>query len=137
MRGFSRFRHLGTALAALAIAWGGVRVSMARDPVRSSEADVSAQIRFGAEMAQKGNWREAIFRWKKALQSNPENARLHNNLAVAYETLGEYGLAEEAYKLALKHGPGVKEIRQNYALFRNFYDRYLSAQMEPREPAHD
>src|SRR5437867_10386044 len=75
--------------------------------------ETKQQIRFGAEMAQKGNWREAIFRWKRALEHDASNPRLHNNLAVAYETLGEYLQAEEEYKAALRLDPHVREIRQS------------------------
>src|SRR5437867_4900787 len=96
-----------------------------------SEGELREQIRFGAEMAQKGNWREAMFRWQRALQQQPTNSRLHNNLAVAYETLGDYAHAEEEYKLALKRDPDLKEVRENYALFHNFYDRYRGNQNRP------
>ncbi|PYT07844.1 MAG: hypothetical protein DMF49_06905 [Acidobacteria bacterium] len=89
-----------------------------------SPRQLREQISFGADMAQKGNWREAMFRWKRVLEQEPNNPKLHNNLAVAYETLGDYSRAEEEYKIAMKGGPDLKEVRQNYTLFRNFYDRY-------------
>jgi Tfp pilus assembly protein PilF len=93
-------------------------------PAPRAAESVKAQIRFGAEMARQGNWREAIFRWKKALETDPRNPRLHNNLAVAYETQGDFAGAETEYKAALEISPGLKEVRENYALFQNFYDRY-------------
>ena len=89
-----------------------------------SPRQLREQISFGADMAQKGNWREAMFRWKRVLEQEPNNPKLHNNLAVAYETLGDYSRAEEEYKIAMKGGPDLKEVRQNYTLFHNFYDRY-------------
>ncbi len=85
-------------------------------------ASVKDQISFGALMAKKGNWKEAIFRWEKALKHDPENYRLHNNIAVAYEALGKYEKADKAYQLALKYGKNNKRIQENYNLFRKLYD---------------
>ncbi len=84
-------------------------------------ASLEEQISFGAKMAKKGNWKEAIFRWEKALKSDPENYRLHNNIAVAYEALGKYEKADESYQLALKFGKNNKRIQENYNLFRKIY----------------
>ena len=87
-------------------------------------ASVKEQIRFGALMAKKGNWREAMFRWEKVLKKEPENYRLHNNMAVAYEALGEYENAEKAYQMALKYGKNNKRVQENYNLFKKFYSSY-------------
>ena len=77
-------------------------------------------------MAKKGNWKEAIFRWEKALRHDPENYRLHNNIAVAYEALGKYEKADKAYQLALKYGKNNKRIQENYNLFRKLYATHKS-----------
>ncbi|MDB4324886.1 hypothetical protein N9971_00930, partial [bacterium] len=37
-------------------------------------------MRFAADMAERGNWREARFRWEKVLVRDPTNARVINNL---------------------------------------------------------
>ena len=44
-----------------------------------------SQIAFGSEVAHKGLWREAAFRFEQAIAREPGNARAHNNLAVALE----------------------------------------------------
>lgn len=75
-------------------------------------------MRFGAEAAQRGLWREAAFRWEKVLKSDPENPRLHNNLAVAYESLGQFDRARGEYEEARRLDPGSKEIRNNLESFR-------------------
>ena len=56
---------------------------------------VKQEMRFGAEAAQRGLWREAAFRWEKVLKNDPDNARVHNNLAVAYESLGQFDRARK------------------------------------------
>ena len=79
------------------------------------------EMRFGVEAAEHGLWREAIFRWEKFLKDHPDNARLRNNLAVAYESLGRIELAEEQYKEAIRLEPDNKEIRENYRSFQDLY----------------
>ncbi len=76
------------------------------------------EIRFGVEAARRGLWREAAFRWEKALKTFPENARLRNNLAVAYESLGQFDRAREEYEQARRLAPDNREIRDNYKSFQ-------------------
>ena len=91
---------------------------------KSDKAEVTRQIRFGAEMAKGGNWREAIFRWQRALSLDPSNARLHNNLGVAFESLGEYDKADAEYRAALAAPDAPHEVTENHELFLKFYSRY-------------
>ncbi len=76
------------------------------------------EMKFGVEAAQQGLWREAIFRWEKYLKDHPDSARLRNNLAVAYESLGDLERAEAQYKEARRLDPDNKEIRDNYTAFQ-------------------
>lgn len=75
-------------------------------------------MRFGAEAAERGLWREAAFRWERVLKNDPGNARLRNNLAVAYESLGQFELARKEYEEARRLDPERKEIRINFEAFR-------------------
>ena len=84
----------------------------------------SSQIAFGAEVARKGLWREAAFRFEQALSKDPKNARAHNNLAVALEATGEFARALAEYKKALDLAPNDNYIRRNYARFAEFYTSY-------------
>jgi Flp pilus assembly protein TadD len=82
------------------------------------------QISFGTAVARKGLWREAAFRFERAIQKEPNNARAHNNLAVALEAGGEFARALSEYKRALELDPGDTYIRRNYARFAEFYTSY-------------
>jgi Flp pilus assembly protein TadD len=84
----------------------------------------SAQIAFGSEVARKGLWREAAFRFEQALTKEPSNARAHNNLAVALEATGDFARALTEYKKALELAPNDNYIRRNYARFAEFYTSY-------------
>jgi len=82
---------------------------------RAGGADVGELLRFGTEMARDGNWREAKFRWERALGEDPADARLLNNLAVAEEALGEPALAKELYEKAIAAAPTDSRISNNAA----------------------
>ncbi len=82
-----------------------------------------AEVEFGISVAQKGLWREAIFRWKKAVELDPSYAAAWNNLAIAYEHEGQFDSAREAYERALKLDANNTFIHQNYDFFKEINDR--------------
>jgi Flp pilus assembly protein TadD len=81
------------------------------------------EVHFGLDVAKKGLWQEARFRFEKAAQLDPENASAFNNLAVALEQQGEFEKAREMYEKALALKPGSPLIQQNYDLFREADDK--------------
>lgn len=81
---------------------------------------------FAADMAERGNWREASFRWKRLLDQFGPDAKLLNNLAVAAEAKGEMKLANEFYGQALDLAGGALEIGENFRRFNRL--RELLAQ---------
>lgn len=89
-----------------------------------TESDVKQQIRFGIRAAREDHWDEAVFRWRKALQLDPNNVMAHNNLAVAYEQMGEYDFALEEYELAYRLDSQNELIKVNLDRFRDFYRKY-------------
>jgi tetratricopeptide (TPR) repeat protein len=88
--------------------------------------DGAGQMEFGVRAAKKGLWREAQFRWERALKLSPENPRILNNLAVACETVGNFEKAAEYYKEALRFAPENRDIRQNHDLFAGYYKEILA-----------
>lgn len=88
---------------------------------RRSES--KAQVQFGIELAQKGLWKEAEFRWEKAVELDPTYPSAWNNLAIAYEQRGDFAQALKAYEKARALDPKNNFILQNYDLFREIYDR--------------
>lgn len=98
-------------LAAASPAWADAR------------SDAKKQVEFGISVAQRGLWREAIYRWERATEIDPSYAAAHNNLAIAYEHEGELDKARQAYEKALALEPNNALIKQNYELFREINDR--------------
>ena len=86
-------------------------------------SDAKKQVEFGITVAQRGLWREAIYRWERAAQIDPSYAPAHNNLAIAYEHEGDLVKAREAYEKALRLEPNNPLIKQNHDLFKEINDR--------------
>ena len=87
-------------------------------------ATAGSQLAFGVDMARRGLWSEALFRFHQAAQLEPQNTRVLNNLGVAYEATGDYDKALSFYQQALKIEPNNKELRANYGRFVEFYQAY-------------
>ena len=103
---------LTVLLAGLSVGCGGSTVEPATSP---------AQLDFGVEMAKRGLWSEALFRFRQAERHDPGNARVLNNMAVAYEALGQFDRALEYYQNAIKADPVNRELKRNYSRFVEFY----------------
>ena len=93
-----------------------------------ARSDAKAQVEFGIAVAQRGLWKEAIYRWERATQIDPTYAAGFNNLAVAYEHEGMLDKAAEAYERALKLEPDNVLVRQNFELFKEIHDRTNQSQ---------
>ena len=87
-------------------------------------ATTGSQLTFGVDMARRGLWSEALFRFHQAAKADPQNARVMNNLGVAYEATGDFDKALEYYQQALKIEPNNRELRANYGRFVEFYQAY-------------
>jgi Flp pilus assembly protein TadD len=88
-----------------------------------ARADAKEQVAFGINVAQRGLWREAIYRWERAIEIDPTYAAAHNDLAIAYEHEGQLDKARKAYEKALDLEPNNLQIRQNFELFKEINDR--------------
>ncbi|HEV7487208.1 MAG TPA: tetratricopeptide repeat protein [Thermoanaerobaculia bacterium] len=83
----------------------------------------SVQDNFGVQMARMNLWREAMFRFERAIEINPGDAQAHNNLAVAYEANGDFEKARKEYLEALKLDRTNPYIQKNYSRFVEFLSR--------------
>jgi len=83
----------------------------------------SSQDDFGVQMARQNLWREAMFRFRRAIEINPSDAMAHNNLAVAYEANGDFEQARKEYLEALRLDRSNQYIQKNYSRFVEFLSR--------------
>jgi tetratricopeptide (TPR) repeat protein len=110
-----RIRLTGALLLfALAAGCAHRRVDLTRD---------SSQIDVGVDAAKMNLWREALFRFQRAVQLDPNDAMAHNNLAVAYEGTGDFEKARANYIEALRLDKGNEYIQKNFSRFTEFTSR--------------
>lgn len=68
---------------------------------------------YALDAAQMGLWQEAALRWEQALAQSPKDARVLNNIGVAYEAKGKFEEALKAYRQAAAMEPGNADYRRN------------------------
>ena len=115
----------------LPIVVASVAVAVSAVPARAESASKArgqarSEVEFGMQVAQRGLWHEAIYRWEKAVELDPSYAAAFNDLAIAYEHEGQLDKARKAYEKALELDPNNSQIRQNYELFKEINDRTSS-----------
>jgi len=98
-------------------------VALAVPAWADTRSNAREQVEFGINVAQRGLWREAIYRWEKAVEIDPMYAAAYNDLGIAYEHEGQLDKARKAYEKALALEPNNAQIRQNYDLFKEINDR--------------
>jgi Tfp pilus assembly protein PilF len=113
---FATFVIFFVAVGAASPAWAAA----------DARSEAKAQVDFGINVAQKGLWREAIYRWQKAIETDPTYAAAFNDLAIGYEHEGQLNKAREMYEKALQLDPNNSQIKQNYELFKEINDRTSS-----------
>jgi tetratricopeptide (TPR) repeat protein len=123
MRKSFRAIRSGAVMLAIATILGGVAQPLAA-------AERGRQLEFGVEMARRGLWAEALFRFKRAAQEDPDNAKIMNNLAVAHEAVGQFDEALELYRKAVEKEPTNAELKRNYARFVEFYQSFRPRAVE-------
>ncbi len=82
------------------------------------QKDAKRVVAFGIDVARRGLWQEARFRFEQAASLNPDSPSAFNNLGVTLEQQGEFEKARAAYERALQLDPKNVSIQQNYDLFR-------------------
>lgn len=106
----------------LFVAASCITLFASRPAVPAAPPDVAGLLEFGAEMAAKGNWREAQYRWTLASEVEPHNARVLNNLAVGAEALGEPERARDLYARAMAAGERDARIEKNAVRSERFWE---------------
>ena len=90
-------------------------------------SDAKAHVAFGIRVAQAGLWKEARFRFERAIELDPSYAAAWNNLAIVCEQMGEHDKARKAYQQALKLAPRDVFVQQNYEMFKEIHERMTKA----------
>jgi Flp pilus assembly protein TadD len=105
----------------------------------AAAADLSPKqlFAFGVEAARQGLWREASFRWERAVKSDAGNARLRNNLAVAFESQGRFADADREYREARRLDSESRTIRDNHESFLKLHHEFAETEPAPGAAPQD
>ncbi len=113
------------------VAWTAFAACIAAAGAFAAGSGAESQLAFGVQMAKRGLWNEALFRFREAERLEPGNPRILNNLAVACEAVGQFDDALEYYRRALSADPGNRDLKRNYASFLEFYQGFRPDQPGP------
>jgi len=108
---------------ARAIAVAALLIGVAQPVLADARSAAKSQVDFGIKVAQNGLWKEATYRWEKAVELDPSYAAAWNNLGIGYDHEGRFEDARKAYEKAVALDPKNILIRQNYDLFKEINDR--------------
>jgi Flp pilus assembly protein TadD len=108
---------------ARAVVIGGLLAVVAQPAFADARSEAKSQVEFGIKVAQNGLWKEATYRWQRAVEIDPTYAAAWNNLGIGYEHEGRFEEARQAYEKAVALDPKNVLIRQNYDLFKEINDR--------------
>lgn len=91
---------------------------------RKVAPEAKQQWQFGVDMAGRGLWSEALFRFEQARRIEPEHPMILSNIAVAHEALGLFEEALGYYRQALRLAPRERDVRRNYSRFVEYYQNF-------------
>lgn len=118
--------HPWTRLVAGVVALGliaGASPVLAKNPkVKRAEEEVE----FGFKAARRGYWQEALERFQLADELTPNQPRILNNIAVAFEANGRFEEARAAYRTGLELDPSNSALRKNLQRFEEFYATFVA-----------
>lgn len=114
----------------ITLALSGCASAPVATPSSAAPVAVNPQLDFGIDMARRGLWSEALFRFQKAAEGKPNDPKILNNMAVAYEALGQFERALTFYQEALKADSDNRELRRNYSRFVEFYRAFKPDQQK-------
>lgn len=118
------FPRMISLMALVSLVWMSGCSSETKKKPKLNRNLIGAEMEFGRRAAEFDLWREAIFRWEKVVNQDPQNAAATNNLAIAYESVGDYEKAKDLYEKARDLDEDSREIRKNYKRFVSFYKRH-------------
>ena len=132
IRGISSRRVLATVAIIAGMVLGGCVTTEER--VFTNEASPEEALELRVELARKyigqGDWDNAKRNLKAAFEIDPRNAEVHEAFALVYQSTGEFELAEEHFKTAIKLDKNFSRARNNYAAFLFAQERYQEAEKQ-------
>ncbi len=96
----------------------------------SPEKALERRVELARQYIGERNWADAKRNLKLAYDIDPDNAEVHEAFALVYQSTGEFELAEEHFKTAIKLDKNFSRARNNYAAFLYAQERYSEAEQQ-------
>jgi type IV pilus assembly protein PilF len=96
----------------------------------SPEKTLQRRVELARKYIGEGNWEDAKRNLSLANDIDPDSAQVHEAFALVYQSTGEYELAEQEFKQAIKLDKGFSRARNNYAAFLYSQERYQEAEKQ-------
>jgi tetratricopeptide (TPR) repeat protein/Tol biopolymer transport system component len=81
--------------------------------IATPAVDMYKKFDHAADLADKGEYDQAITEWRELLAANPDDARIHSNLGSALAQVGQYAEAISEFEKALDRNAQYREIYHN------------------------
>ncbi|MFV0476512.1 MAG: type IV pilus biogenesis/stability protein PilW [Parahaliea sp.] len=121
------FIKIATALLLLALSGCVTQTDRVFTEPPSPEKALQQRVDLARQYIGEGNWNDAKRNLKQAERMDPHNAELNEAFALVYQRTGEYELAEEYFKKAIRGNRNFSRARNNYAVFLYSRKRYKEA----------
>ena len=96
----------------------------------SPEKALNQRVELARQYIGERNWEAAKRNLKLAYDIDPNNAEVFEAFALVYQSTGEYELAEENFKDAIRIAPDFPRARNNFAAFLFSQQRYKEAEKQ-------
>ncbi len=96
----------------------------------SPDVALERRVELARNYIGEGNWSNAKRNLNLAANIDPDNAEVHEAFALVYQSTGEFELAEESFKKAIKNRKNFSRARNNYAAFLFMQSRFEEAQTQ-------
>ena len=127
----ARVRRATAASLALVLLSGCVtEYSGGTQMISDPEATLDKRVALSRQSIGVGDWENAKRNLELAQAIDPQNAEVFEAFALVYQSTGEFELAEQQFKAALKADPDLSRARNNYAAFLYSQGRLVAAEAE-------
>ena len=103
----------------------------------SPEKALERRVQLARNYVGEGDYENAKRNLKLAYEIDPNNAEVHEAFGLVYQSTGEFELAEESFKTAIRLNKNFSRARNNYAAFLYSQERYKEAEKQLEYVASD
>ncbi len=127
------------AMAGIICVLAGCVTEISGGTQRTSDPDATLdkRVALARQYIGVGDWENAKRNLELAQEIDADNAEVAEAFALVYQSTGEFEMAEQQFRAALKADPKLSRARNNYAAFLYSRRRYVEAEREFQRVTED